>query len=256
MSPPPAILINATSSDPNCDGLQTGVLTFENTTGGSGGFSYKYNEIPFSPNNQFTGLSPGVYQIEVMDQNGCLADTTITLEAPDIPIISLPENFELTLGDSIRLRVQRNMSDIQMIDWQSTGTLNLVDSLAPFVRPFDNTTYQLMVTSVDGCTASDSVSIVVNKFRNVFLPNAFSPNQDGINDYFNLLGGPEVKNIQLLQVYNRWGALVYEGTELPAANPTSGWNGTFKNEPVQRGIYLWVAKVEFIDEVVLSLIHI
>ncbi len=252
LSTPPAIFINATSSDPNCDGLQTGMLTFENTIGGAGGFSYKYNDQAFSSNNQFTQLSPGEYQIEVMDQNGCLADTMITLGQADIPIISLPEDFELNLGDSTQIRVQRNMSNIQSIDWQATDQLNLIDSLAPFIRPYNNATYQLSVTSIDGCTASDSISVTVNKFRTIFPPNVFSPNQDGVNDHFSLLGGSEVRLIQSLQVYNRWGALIYHGKELPAADPTQGWNGRFKEEPVENGVYLWLAQVEFIDGVVLS----
>ena len=105
----------------------------------------------------------------------------------------------------------------------------------------------LEVTSEDGCSDVDSVFISVEKFRRFFAPTAFSPNFDGFNDYFTLYGGPEVAQIKSLIVFNRWGAVVYEGNDIQNNDVTSGWNGEFNGKRMNSGVYAWIAEIEFID---------
>ena len=119
-------------------------------------------------------------------------------------------------------------------------------------RPLFSGEYFLEVTSEDGCTDSDSIFITVEKFRRFFAPTAFSPNYDGFNDFFTLFGGPEVAQIKSLMIFNRWGAVVFDGRELSSSDATEGWNGEFNGKILNNGVFIWLAEIEFIDGLVES----
>src|SRR5688572_9943309 len=117
--------------------------------------------------------------------------------------------------------------------WTPNNTLNNSSNLVPSARPVDNTTYTLHVVSQLGCgTSTDDVFVRV--FKEVRVPNAFSPNGDGINDDWkitNLLTYPEAT----LQVFNRHGQKVFEsrGYNVP-------WKGTYNSQPLPVGTYYYV----------------
>jgi gliding motility-associated-like protein len=85
------------------------------------------------------------------------------------------------------------------------------------------------------------------KNRPIFIPNAFSPNFDGHNDYFTVYGGPAAAQIKELRVFNRWGALVFEATNIPLNDPILGWDGTFKGKEMTPDVFAFYTFVEFID---------
>ena len=85
------------------------------------------------------------------------------------------------------------------------------------------------------------------KTRNTYIPNAFSPNDDGVNDAFTIYGDRAVKQIRNLKVFSRWGELVFERSEFPAGNPKYGWDGTFRGKELQAGVYVWLAEIELLD---------
>ena len=89
----------------------------------------------------------------------------------------------------------------------------------------------------------------------VYQPNIFSPNQDGINDIFTLLGDPElIQGIEELVIFDRWGNKVYVGFNLGANDPINGWDGRLNRQLVDQGVYVWYAKVKYIiNEEILSL---
>jgi len=90
-------------------------------------------------------------------------------------------------------------------------------------------------------------AVKINKIRDVCIPNAFSPNGDGINDYFFINANKSVSIIKTFKVFNRWGALMYEGTDLVPNQTLSGWDGFFKGEEMNSGVYVWMTEVEYLD---------
>jgi len=102
-------------------------------------------------------------------------------------------------------------------------------------------TYWVMVTDSQGCRGYDSAYIEVIRC-DPERQNLFTPNNDGVNDLFHL-GGANYRSLHCT-IYDRWGALVYEWND-----PLGGWNGTYKktNEPVEEGVYYYVAQVEAYD---------
>ena len=126
--------------------------------------------------------------------------------------------------------------------------MSCVDCLAPTAQPLQTTRYTLTATNENGCRAQGQVTIYVRFDKNVYIPNAFSPNADGRNDLFYVFGNKSVRSIRRLQVFDRWGELVYEGRNLTPNQPQGAWDGSFRGQPLQSGVFAYVAEVEFINE--------
>lgn len=104
------------------------------------------------------------------------------------------------------------------------------------------------MTSQDSCTATDEVTVLVDRRRKVYVPNAFSPNGDGTNDELVLHPGKAVSRLKNFAVYDRWGGLSYRVTDIDLPQISSnGWDGKINGQAVNPGIYIWKAEVEFID---------
>jgi len=103
------------------------------------------------------------------------------------------------------------------------------------------------VSSIDNCTATDSVLIRILKVRDVYVPNAFSPNQDGFNDILFINAGPEVNNIQSFSIYSRWGEQVFLQENFAPNEIANGWDGRIANELLDSGVFIWQAVIDFID---------
>jgi gliding motility-associated-like protein len=109
-----------------------------------------------------------------------------------------------------------------------------------------------MVTDETGCIATDSVRIAVIKNRPVYIPNAFSPNNDGPNDLFTVYAGPAVESVQSLRVFDRWGNLVFERGEFAPNDESMGWDGRFDGRLMNGGVFVYFAEVRFIDGLVVN----
>jgi gliding motility-associated-like protein len=103
--------------------------------------------------------------------------------------------------------------------------------------------YEATFQSIDGC---DSTVFLQLNFLEVYAPNAFSPNNDGINDFFNIQGGSELDRILRLEVFDRWGNLIYQGTDL-APSPNEGWNGRVNGALAGPGVYVFNASLLLSD---------
>lgn len=105
--------------------------------------------------------------------------------------------------------------------------------------------YQVPVKSQDGC---DSLVYLELSYLNIYVPNAFSPNQDNVNDVFTIFGGDDLKNIVALKVYDRWGGLVYSAKDLAPNDLTNGWNGQRADHALPEGLYTYWAIILLSDE--------
>lgn len=101
----------------------------------------------------------------------------------------------------------------------------------------DSNTYWVQVTDPFGCIGTDSVTLYKLCPTKIYIPNAFSPNFDGINDEFGVLGEGIIS--MHFQIFSRWGELVYETTDTDAY-----WDGQFKGKPVRAGVYVWQLALE------------
>ncbi len=115
------------------------------------------------------------------------------------------------------------------------------------MTPLQTTTYSITVFNESGCLSTDEVTVTVEKKKLVYVPNAFSPNSDGDNDVFMIYGGNDVLKIKSFQIFNRWGAVVFEQNEFQPNDPQYGWDGTYKGQTLNPGVFVYFAEIEFID---------
>jgi gliding motility-associated-like protein len=116
------------------------------------------------------------------------------------------------------------------------GTISTQESPTHVFPDTGQFTACLRVTSLHGCIDELCKSIEINPFPTIFAPNAFTPNGDGTNELF-LVKVTYAKKF-LLEIFDRWGELIYEGTD-----PLEGWNGEYLGNPCQEDVYVWRATV-------------
>ncbi|MHC2993449.1 hypothetical protein OB13_18405 [Pontibacter sp. HJ8] len=141
------------------------------------------------------------------------------------------QHAEITSGESTQLTGSGGAS----YSWSPSIGLSNPSIASPLVKPLQTTRYTLTVTNAEGC--EDTTSVVVNVRQLLEIPNAFSPNGDGVNDTW------EIKNIQYypaskVEIYNRWGNLIYEKT-----NYQSEWDGTYRGAILPVSTYFYVITV-------------
>jgi gliding motility-associated-like protein len=99
------------------------------------------------------------------------------------------------------------------------------------------------VRNADGCTAKDKVSIALTcTANNVFIPNTFSPNNDGMNDIF-FIRGIGLYKVRSLRIFNRWGEMVFSKYDFMANDPASGWDGRYKGARLLTDVFVYIAEI-------------
>ena len=102
--------------------------------------------------------------------------------------------------------------------------------------------YSLNLYSQSGCDSS--VFLILSHYK-AYLPSAFTPNGDGINDFFTLTGDTDLRSIEQLTIFNRWGKMVYIGQGLSPNNLSQGWDGKSRGQDMPEGVYVFHAKLDF-----------
>ena len=238
-----------------CANSADGSISVENQSGGTPPYTYSFNGTEIGTTTFFQNLAGGItYTITIRDSLGCTAERMAFVEQPEDAILELGEDEVVELGESVQVSPFYNFTPIDF-RWQINPPVDCLDFADCDAIDFIPTvSQQVMIELVvsEGCTVSDSIFIEVIDVRKVYLPNAFSPNGDGTNDFFTVFAGlPNVEVVEELQIFNRWGALIFENKNFLPNLSTNGWNGTFKGDPLRLGVYLYTAKVRFVDGQVL-----
>lgn len=223
----------------------TGTASIDQIQFGHPPYQFSLNGSPFSNASKFTNLLAGHHRISVIDSNGCKTDTIIQLIAPQKVTIDLGPDLDVLKGTLIEIR-----SDIigpySRLIW--TGPHSLPCDSCKILRFKAETDLLLLATvsNEDGCLDEDEIKIRVRD-KNIYAPNSFSPNGDGVNDGFILYGPDESVRIRILEIYDRWGAQLFQAENLPLNNPNNGWNGEFNGQKIIPGVYVYSATVIFND---------
>jgi len=176
-------------------------------------------------------------------------------------VVSFAEPIlEIELGDSTtRLEpiITPIGTQVDSFIWTPTQYLSDPTVEQPIVFPLESLEYTLEIVDENGCDASGSVFVELDANRNVYIPSAFSPNGDGVNDEFRIYPCVGVTEISSVRIFDRWGNQVFEA---PEADVSSGlfcdgglplWDGRFRGEDMNMGVYVYVVEVTFLDGVTL-----
>jgi len=233
-----------------CYGLRNGVITVDTVFGGEYPFYYSIDGQSFSTNKKFDLLWPGAYTFYVRDASGCVKGWAVTVPEPESLEVQLFSNKDtVEEGGTVQLRavVTPEGTPLTAIEWRPPDLFVRQDSLTQMVSVASATNFAIEIRTKDGCIARDQIRVEVEK-TNLYFPNVIMPgsNQDA---YFTVFAGEGVARVVALQVYSRGGGIVFERRDFPPNDPIKGWNGRWRGKPVQTGVYLWLAVVEYADGV-------
>ena len=217
-------------------GLCTGgssAQIIENKNGFTGTGSFSGTGV--SPAGLFdpavSGNGTFIISYKFVAQNGCEYDTTrrIVVSAP--PSISLPADVQVLEGGQVTVPA-RATGDSLTYQWSPAAGLSNANILNPVASPAVNTLYTLTVTSDGGCSAAAQVLISVLKYP--VIPNAFTPNGDGINDYWDIKYLSSYPG-NTVNIFDRYGRKVY--TSNGYGTP---WDGTYNGTALPTGVYYYI----------------
>ena len=103
------------------------------------------------------------------------------------------------------------------------------------------------ITDIFGCTASDQLTLIVQKPASLYVPSAFSPDGDGLNDRLMVYAGNDVVRIGMFRILDRWGEQIFMASDFLPNDPAFAWDGTFRGQVLQPGIFVYVLEVLYID---------
>jgi len=192
---------------------------------------------PSNPNTSITILSPGGASFSWQVSNGICPSSSddlsvVLLNGSDAA--NAGEDVTIAIGDSTTL----NGTGGTINSWEPPRGLSCIDCPNPIAYPDTTTMYYLSVTDDNGCKSIDSVLVTVDETKGWYLPNAFTPDANGVNDVLYFYG-TGVKEF-ILQVFDRWGAKVFETTDAKV-----GWDGSYKGKPALSGVYAYLLTITF-----------
>jgi gliding motility-associated-like protein len=242
VAPDVTVTTQPTCTDP------VGSIEVTDLSGGT--VQYSVNGVDFQGSGIFTGLAPGIYNVVVQDaQTGCIsASTQVTIDpVPAVPAAPLVASGDVTycLGDEIQPLVASGSTDnyVWFADAQLTNELGVGASYQP-TGQLGVSTYYVVAVSGDCQSAATLVTVSVHDCTpdDIVIPGGFTPNNDGVNDYWQIIGLDEQYPNNIVYIYNRWGNLLFESEQ--GSYSTSMWDGTYKGDPLPVGSYYYLIMLD------------
>ena len=166
----------------------------------------------------------------------CAGTDSITVTVMPQPVVDLGPDITIEKGTQVTLNASTTAT---IFSWNPSANLSCSTCQAVDVTPESTTTFYVNVTDTNGCSANDFVTVFVQAAFSIYVPNAFTPNNDLHNNIFYVYG-ENLKDFTL-RIYDRWGEMIFESKDI-----STGWDGTYKGVPLPIGTYLYT--VQFTGE--------
>jgi len=235
---PSSVSATASNTQTGCNS-NTGTAT---VVGSGGATPYTYSWSPTGGSAPTaTGLAAGSYTATVTDASGCSMSVVTVVTAQPGPTANAGASVSIVSGNSTTLVGTGGGT----YSWTPTGSLSCTTCTSPSASPAITTTYTLIVADANGCTDTALVTVFVQPVScdnkpnagSFYLPNAFSPNDDGQNDELCLLGWDECLKDFSIKIYNRWGEAVFSSD-----TKTFCWDGTHNGKPLNSASFAFFVK--------------
>jgi gliding motility-associated-like protein len=211
---------------------------------GSGGVEYSWSPSDYLDNSNIADptvvhpIGTTSYELVVTDGNGCksLVGASVTITITPAARVFAGNDTSVVINQSLQLNaIDINNSGFTQYAWSPVSGLNNPNIENAVAYLTANITYVVTAYTPDGCQGSDSVTISVYPFSDILVPNAFTPNGDGRNDFLRpiLIG---IKEFKYFAVFNRYGQQVFR-----SINQSAGWDGKINGSPQNAGAFVWMA---------------
>ncbi|MBL7703380.1 MAG: gliding motility-associated C-terminal domain-containing protein [Ferruginibacter sp.] len=237
-----------------CEGFTTNAINFSgNVSGTNFNWTNSQPSIGLASTgtgniNSFRGINPGPLPVTASITvtpvaKGCVGlPKTVEVRVDPNPAIELGDNLNLSTGTITNLNAVIQNGPIATWAWTPATGLSCTDCPSPELRVTNDITFTAVATNIYGCTARDNISIsTFCKNSQVFVPNAFTPDGDGLNDILMVRGkGIFVTNFR---IFNRWGELVFQKTNFNPNDKQFGWDGKVRGIPANTDVFVFTAEV-------------
>lgn len=251
---PPELAIDLIEKmDVICYGNQDGSILVS-AEGGEGDYMYSINQGSLSSSPRFDDLRANQYVVSVQDENSCRDSIVVVVTEPEELVVHITTDGDsvntISLGETLELGSSYTPADRTMTwSWTPPERVNCPDCSVVTSMPVVNTIFTLTGTDQDGCQDEDELLIRVIPIRDVGVPNVVVPGSGDQNSFVTIYGGRHIARIVKFDVFDRWGNLLFTRSDFPPNQYQLGWDGTANGKRLIPGIYVYTARVEFIDQV-------
>jgi len=224
--------------------------SIELTVQGSWPFQYFWDPI-LQGDSIVTTLDDGSYFVNVVDANGCSANETFNIQSTPSLSFSLPPHFDIHPGDSVEVIVTGDVNENGLhFQWIPNTFLSCDTCSATWAFPDSSTLLIVHITDADSCVYDletyISVTLDSNNFDRIFVPNVFSPNDDGFNDRWTIFSRLDNTWVNSLVLFDRWGKMLFAKDEF-LLKDFEGWDGISYGKDLNPGVYAYVADLTLGD---------
>lgn len=227
--------------NPRCPGDRNGELRI---LSGSAIKSYQVNGL-INTSGYFDKLESGTYQIQLKDSYDCIYLDTVELKEAESIAIYFQDTLRIKDRIAELLKIESNGVELDTIQIKPTQGIEQLKEWEFLINPEKGGNYTIVVKDKNGCIKEFQLIIQLELNHKVNAPNAFSPNQDGINEFWNIILGSAYR-AKSLEIYDRWGAKMYRFEKDEIGKQDAGWNGRFKQDLCNPGVYIYI--LELVDE--------
>ncbi len=244
LTQPEQIMLDTSTYNMLCDNVCNGKI-FSNVSGGTPPYYYTWSNG--SQKHYADELCEGDFELIVKDANNCIITENFTIINEDyVPdLVADANKYEVFAGEEVALIAQSSVNGTY--HWDNGQYLNNSNIPNPIAIPEASTLFRVVFRDENNCLTTDTVYIKVKEVicgdPYVYVPNAFSPNADGNNDYFKPYYPLALVTELYFAVYDRWGNIIFETTDINS----SGWDGTYKGESLATDVYVFWLKARCLN---------
>jgi len=228
------LILHAVPATTTC-GKNNGVIE-ASVENGTPPYKFSINGSNFQSEHIFPNLSPGTYTLAGKDANDLMTQLTVTVPGSERGRISAGNDSSIAINQVVQLMATDiNGVGYNQFSWSPSTSLNNPSIQNPVATITGNITYTVIGTTSAGCKDTASIAIEAFLESEIYVPNAFTPNEDGKNDVLRAIPAG-IKEFHHFAVYNRWGQRVFYTT-----TPDKGWDGKVNGNLQNTQQFVWIA---------------
>jgi hypothetical protein len=247
LTEPPPIVADVYAKGDKCFAENSGVIDIKSITGGISPYLTILNNGLPTAQRIWDQLAPGSYFLSIVDANGCEKQEGVILPTGLMFVLEAGPDSSMYSGDTLRYHLKSNLV-LASTQWTPAAYASTTDPNEVAFFPYFSTTFTVHAVDTNGCIATDQVFIRVHRNRDVYIPNAFSPEGSlADNHTLTVYGSGGIDAVEIFQVFDRFGRKWFEGRHFPVNAPQLGWTGQDGGDKAYPGVYIYYARVRYTD---------
>ena len=232
---------------PECQGNGGGMIIVDSVINAISTMAFSLGD-GFASDRVFDGLPQGEYTLSAIDSFGCTLDTILRVtNTSSSTTVNLGPDMDIIVGDDVTLSATLDVDSAMLsgISWFPTLPCDscLTNMFSGLLETQD---FVIQVSDEFGCIATDEIRVYVAERAQYYIPNIFSPNDDGVNDVLEITAHSGVSRVVNFLIYDRWGNLVFGARDYSPGTPEGAWDGTASGEPLNPAVFTYFVEVELI----------